>query len=56
MFETRPYIHCYGTTTAKMNAPPQSGRGRFQTCPELRQALNLPFPDRSSFSSTWRYS
>jgi hypothetical protein len=46
-FETR-YIHRYGTSLAKINVPPQS-RGRFQTCPVLRQALNLPF-----LKGSWR--
>ena len=50
-FETRPYNQYHGTATAKINAPPRS-RGRFQTCPRLKQALNLPFPQGSSFPNT----
>jgi hypothetical protein len=47
-FETRPYICCSGTSTSTINAPPRS-RGRFQTCPPLKQALDLPFPGGSCF-------
>ena len=50
-FETRPYIQFSGTSTAKINAPPHSGSGRFQTCPELKQAVNPPSCKRSGFTN-----
>ena len=48
-FETRPYSHCCGTCAGKTKKP--HSRGRFQTCPPLKQALNLPVPKGSCLSN-----